>query len=181
MPGRHAIPGLEPADPRAPESAERLGRLRRRFPAGWERVQALARFAPSPDLALAGVERYADAAGALPEEDDLLEALALLSGASRLAAGLLAREPALLRRAGRSRFLSRPRPELHLLQLAHRAVRRLDPEDVEGLNRLLRRIRAREVVRISLRDLDRARVGEVTGELSSLATAALDVAIRFHD
>jgi glutamate-ammonia-ligase adenylyltransferase len=181
MPGSHAIPGLEPADPRAPGSAERLDRLRRRFPASWERVQALARFAPSPDLALAGIERYADAAGALPEEDDLLEALALLSGASRLAAGLLAREPALLRRAGRSRFLSRPRPELHLLRLAHRAARRLDPEDLEGLNRLLRRIRAREVVRISLRDLDRARVGEVTGELSSLATAALDVAIRFHD
>jgi glutamate-ammonia-ligase adenylyltransferase len=181
MPAAHAIPGLEPAEPSAPESAERLARLRRRLPDGWERILALARLAPSPDLALAGVERYVDSAGAPPPQADLLEALALLGGASRLAAGLFAREPVLLRRVARSRFLSRPRPELQLLRLLHRAARRLDPEDVDGLNRLLRRARAREVVRISLRDLERARVGEVTGELSSLATAALDVAIRFHD
>ncbi len=181
MPGTHAIPGLEPAEPGAPESAERLARLRQRVPAGWERILALARLAPGPDLALAGVERYLDSAGALPPEADLLEALVLLGGASRLAAGILAREPVLLRRVARSRFLGRPRPELQLLRLLHRAARRLDPEDVDGLNRLLRRARAREVMRISLRDLERARVGEVTGELSSLATAALDVAIRFHD
>ncbi len=180
-PAAHAIPGLEPAEPGAPESAERLARLRRRFPDSWERALALARLAPSPDLALAGVERYADSAGAPPPEDDLLQALSLLGGSSRLAAGLLAREPVLLRRAARSRFLSRARPELQLLRLLHRAARRLDPEDVAGLNRLLRRARARELVRISLRDLERARVGEVAGELSSLATAALDVAIRFHD
>jgi glutamate-ammonia-ligase adenylyltransferase len=179
--GGHAIPGLEPAEPRAPESAERVERLRGRFPGRWEAALAQARLTPSPDLALAGMERWADAAGRLPPEDDLLEALALLCGASRLAAGLMAREPGLLRRAARSRFLTRPRLELQLLRLLHRAARRLDPEDVDGLNRLLRRARARELVRISLRDLRRARVDQVTGELSSLATAALDVAIRFHD
>jgi len=36
-------------------------------------------------------------------------------------------------------------------------------------------------VRIALRDLRRARMSEVTGELSALATACLDAAIRFHD
>ena len=62
-----------------------------------------------------------------------------------------------------------------------RAARRLDPDDVDGLHRLLRRFSAREVVRIALRDLRRARVDEVTGALSSLATSALQTAIAFHD
>ncbi|HET7754316.1 MAG TPA: bifunctional [glutamate--ammonia ligase]-adenylyl-L-tyrosine phosphorylase/[glutamate--ammonia-ligase] adenylyltransferase, partial [Anaeromyxobacteraceae bacterium] len=38
-----------------------------------------------------------------------------------------------------------------------------------------------EVLRIVLRDLRRARVVEVTGELSALACACVDAAIRFHD
>ncbi len=50
-----------------------------------------------------------------------------------------------------------------------------------GFHRLLRRLRAREVISIALRDLRRARMNEVTGELSALATACIDAAIRFHD
>jgi glutamate-ammonia-ligase adenylyltransferase len=127
------------------------------------------------------VERYVDGAGALPEERDLLEALVLLAGASRMIPALLARDPCLLRRAARSPFLLRARGEEHLRALLARAARSLDPDDVAGLDRLLRRVRAREVVRIALRDLRRARVKEVTGELSALATACIDAAVRFHD
>jgi glutamate-ammonia-ligase adenylyltransferase len=180
MPASHVIPGLEPADPSA-DSAERLARLARRHPARLEAVVAAARRAPDPDLALAGIERYADAAGAPPAEPDLLEALALLTGSSRMIATLLARDPRLLRRAARSPLLDRPRDEPGLRKLLARAARRLSPDDVDGFLRLLRRVRAREIVRISLRDLRRARVKEVTGELSALATACLDAAIRFHD
>lgn len=175
----HSIPGLAPAPPG--ESSEVLARLRRRFPAHVEELLAAAGLAPDPELALAGIERYADAAEAPPRDADLLEALALLAGSSRMVPALLARDPGLLRRAARSPFLLRPRPEANLRRLLERAARRLDPSDVEGFHRLLRRVRAREVVRISLRDLRRARVKEVTGELSSLATASLDAAIRFHD
>jgi glutamate-ammonia-ligase adenylyltransferase len=179
----HAIPGLGPSDLRAAESAERLARLSKRFPERVDEVVAAVRLAPDPDLALAGVERYADAAGALPapRDADLLQALVVLCGSSRMIAALLARDPALLRRAARSPFLARPRHEAELRALLGRAARRLDPEDVAGLNRLLRRLRAREVVRIALRDLRRARVREVTGELSALATACIDAAIRFHE
>jgi glutamate-ammonia-ligase adenylyltransferase len=42
-------------------------------------------------------------------------------------------------------------------------------------------VRDREVVRIALRDLRRARMAEVTGELSALAAACIDTAIRFCD
>jgi glutamate-ammonia-ligase adenylyltransferase len=181
MPAPPAIAGLPPADPCAPESAERLARLAKRFPERVDAIAAAVRVSPDPDLALAGVERYVDGAGALPAEGDLVEALVFLAGASRMIPALLARDPRLLRRAARSPFLRRPRPEADLRRLLARAACALDPDDVPGLDRLLRRVRAREVVRIALRDLRRARVKEVTGELSSLATSCLDAAIRFHD
>src|SRR5512138_3320040 len=180
MPPSHSIPGLPPAEFR-PESAERLARIGKRFPERLEEVAALCRLAPDPDLALSGVERFVDGAGALPTERDLLEALVLLSGASRMIPAILARTPRLLRRAARSPSLERPRTEEDLRALLARAARRLDRDDVEGFHRLLRRVRAREIVRISLRDLRRARVKEVTGELSALAAACIDAAIRFHD
>jgi glutamate-ammonia-ligase adenylyltransferase len=174
------VPGLEAAGFRAADTAERLARLDRRVGARRAEVDALCRLAPDPDLALAGVDRWLDVAE-LPRDRDLLEGLVLLSGASRLAAKELAKDPALLRRVARSPWLARPRPETHAWRLLARAARRLDGEDVGGLHRLLRRFAAREVVRIALRDLRRARVGDVTAELSGLATACLDVAIRFHD
>ena len=105
----HLLTGLPPAEPRAAESAERLARLRKRFPGRVDELAEAARLAPDPDLALAGVERYVDGAGAPPAERDLLEALAVLAGASRMIPALLARDPRLLRRAARSPFLQRPR------------------------------------------------------------------------
>ncbi len=181
MIAEHAIPGLAPAEPRAPDAGERRRRLEGRFPGQAAEAWALCRLAPDPDLALAGVERYADAAGGLPREPDLLQALTLLCGASRHLAGVLARSPHLLRRAARSRHLVRARAEAELRRLLSRSAARLDPDDVAGLHRLLRRMRNREMVRIALRDLRRARMAEVTGELSALAAACLDAAIRFCD
>src|SRR5512133_2909732 len=160
----HAIAGLEPAPPRAPESAERLGRLAKRFPDRIQAISGAVALAPDPDLALAGIERFVDGAGAPPAERDLLEALALLAGSSRMIPALLARDPVLLRRAARSPLLLRPRTEADLRRLLVRAVRLVGSDDGEGFNRLLRRVRAREIVRIALRDLRRARVKEVTGE-----------------
>ena len=177
----HAIPGLPPQPFRAPDAAERRARLARRFPERAAALEAACQLAPDPDLALAGAERYADAAERLPEEADLLEALALLCGSSRMMASLLARDPRLLRQAARSPFLLKARTEPALRRVLARAARGLDRDDVAGFHRLLRRLRAREVVRIALRDLRRARMSEVTGELSALAGACLDAAIRFHD
>ena len=177
----HVIPGLQPAGFQAPETAERLARLESRHPEALPALASACWHAPDPDLALAGAERFADAAGGLPREPDLLQALALLCGASRLVAGLLARDPRLLRRVARSPWLLRTRPERDLRRLLARAAARLDREDVAGFHRLLRRVHAREVIRIALRDLRRAKMSEVTDELSSLATGCLDAAIRFHD
>ena len=178
-----APPQVEPIPFRdAATARERLARLAgRATPATLDRLAALCARAPDPDLALAGVERYADAAGGLPPEPALLEALVLVCGASRMLATVLAREPHLLRRTAGSRRLHTPRDEDELRRLLARAAARLDPDDVPGLHRLLRRVRAREVIRIALRDLRRARMSEVTDELSALATACLDIAIRFHD
>jgi glutamate-ammonia-ligase adenylyltransferase len=146
-----------------------------------DRLLARVALAADPDLCLAGIDRYLDNAGALPTEPDLLDGLVLLCGSSRMLATLLARSPYLLRRTVRSRWLARPRNEPDLRRFLERAVRRLDPDDVAGLNRLLRRVRTRQVLRIALRDLRRVRVREVTEELSTLATACLHTAIQFHD
>lgn len=174
------LPGIPSLD-LGPSSAERVLRLSRSLGSRANEVTELCRLAADPDLALSGVERFLDAAGSLPEERDLLEALCLLCGSSRLIASLLAREPRLLRRVARSHYLYRPRPRGELGRILERASRPLSPDDVAGLNRLLRRVRAREIVRIALRDLLRAKVIEVTGELSALAFACLEAAIRFHD
>jgi glutamate-ammonia-ligase adenylyltransferase len=177
----HAIPSLPPADFTSPSAAERRTALERRFP---DRVQVLieaCRRAPNPDLALSGVDRFADVTGTLPAEDDLLQALALLCGASRMIAALLARWPHLLRRCARSPYLARPKPAPQLERLLARAASRLEPNDVEGLLRLLRKVRASEMIRIALRDLRRARVSEVTAELTALAVACVETAIQFHD
>jgi glutamate-ammonia-ligase adenylyltransferase len=177
----HAIPGLPPAEFTDPASAERLARVERRLGARAAELAELCRLAPDPDLALAGAERYVDAAGALPASRELLEALVLLCGASRLASTLLAADPRHLARAARPSRINRAHTEVRLRRVLARAVRGLDEDDVDGFHRLLRRLRAREIVRIILRDLRRARVAEVTAELSALACACLDAAIRFHD
>ena len=180
LPSAHGLPGLPPEPLRAPDSAERIARLARRVP-DLDRVLARVALAADPDLCLAGVDRYLDTAGELPKDPDLLDGLVLLCGSSRMLATLLARSPYLLRRTVRSRWLARPRNEPDLRRFLARAVRRLDPDDVAGLNRLLRRVRGRQVLRIALRDLRRVRVREVTEELSTLATACLHTAIQFHD
>jgi glutamate-ammonia-ligase adenylyltransferase len=182
LPSDALVPGLgvAPAPFRAADAEERLGRLRKLLGPRLEEVEALCHLAPDPDLALAGVERFLDVE-ALPAGRDLLEALVLLTGSSRLAASALARDPRMLRRAARSPFANRARPEDSMRGVLARAVRRIDPEDVAGLHRVLRRFASREVLRIALRDLRRARVDEITGDLSSLASAALHAAIGFHD
>ena len=141
----HSIPGLPPEAPRAPESAERLAAppAPRAGPRS-TRSLALCRLAADPDLALAGVERYVDGAGELPADRDLLEALVLLCRLLADGAGAARARPAPPppRRplAASSR---RPRDEADLRRLLARAVRRLDPDDVAGFLRLLRRVRAR--------------------------------------
>src|SRR3990172_9893391 len=92
---------LEPAPLCSPSAIERLSQLERRFPGQSAELLAACKLAPDPDLALTGVDRFADAAGALPREPGLLQTLALLCGASRMIAALLYREPSLLRRSAR--------------------------------------------------------------------------------
>ena len=143
LPSAHGHSSLPPQAPRSPDSTERLARLARRVP-DVDRLLARVQLSPDPDLCLAGLERYLDAAGALPTAPDLLDGLVLLCGSSRMLASLLARAPHLLHRTVRSRWLSRPRGEPDLRRFLARAVRRLDPDDTPGLLRLLRQVRSRQ-------------------------------------
>ncbi len=59
-------PGPPPAPLRAPGALERLTRLRERSPARADALEEACQLAADPDLALAGADRFADAAGGLP-------------------------------------------------------------------------------------------------------------------
>jgi glutamate-ammonia-ligase adenylyltransferase len=167
-------------DPAPQATAARTSRLLQRFPETAPQLIAGCEASADPELALAGVERYADAVGDLPAEAELRETLVALAAGSRMLVGLLGRHPAALRRLARHPHRHRPRPEGNLGALLRRAARRLPPGDTAALHALLRRVRHREMARIALRDLTGAPVSEVTAELSTLADASLEVAIDFH-
>src|SRR5690349_17006952 len=121
---------IDPAPFRDEAAArDRLARLAARAgPCAVEELRLRCAEAADPDLALAGAERYADAAGALPAGPELLAALVVLCGASPMRAGLRASAPHLLRRAAASAL--RGRDEARLRRVLARGAARLDPDDV---------------------------------------------------
>src|SRR6266702_5742369 len=98
MSPRSATSAVEPTPFRNEAAAhDRLTRLASRSGAdAVEELRLRCAGAADPDLALSGAERYADAAGALPADPALLDALVLLCRPSPMLAGLLARAPHLL-------------------------------------------------------------------------------------
>jgi len=157
-----------------------------RFPRGpalLEAALAAASGAPDPDLYLLNLARLAEslpagdlwAAFARPEGPRILAALL---GASAFLPERLARDPALFAdlfvRGGVRR---RADPGA----LAREAMERADAAaDEEAIKQDLRRIKAREMARIAARDLGGlAPLEEVMEDLSALAAAALEGAVRF--
>ncbi|HEY5975705.1 MAG TPA: bifunctional [glutamate--ammonia ligase]-adenylyl-L-tyrosine phosphorylase/[glutamate--ammonia-ligase] adenylyltransferase [Geobacteraceae bacterium] len=135
---------------------------------------------PAPDMAINNLERVTSVVG----RDDLLAAcgrkgqpgqLMTLLGSSPFLTNILCRDPAYFTDLFTSRLLETRRSEAEMLA----ALRQFIPAgtDFPGLFPLLRRFKFREVLRIATRDLvGLAPLEEVTGELSALATAALQLA-----
>ena len=180
-PPTHLVPGRPAARAATPPSGSRASRgASARAPT---RSSSSAALAPDPDLALAGVGALRRRRGRPARGARISSRRSCSSAARRACRRRCSRaDPRLLRRAARSPFLARPRTEAELRARprargapARRGRRRRASTGCCGA------LRAREVVRIALRDLRRARVAEVTGELSALASACIDAAIRFHD
>jgi len=163
-----------------------LSDLLQRLPrehAGWDRICRAAAAAPDPDLLFLNLSRWVDSlpgaflARAFARED-LLSPIGALLGGSEFIPEQIARRPEifgfLFLEDG---VLRRPAPEA-LGREALAAADRCATE--EEIKRDLRRMKHREVARIAARDLSGiAPLREVTEDLSRLASAALEGAVRF--
>jgi len=151
--------------------------------AGWESIYRSAAVAPDPDLFFLNLSRWFDSLpGAILtrafSREDLLPLIGALLGGSEFIPEQIARRPEIF----------------EFLFLEDGALRRSGPEALgreavaaadrcateEELKRDLRRMKHREIARIAVRDLSGlAPLPEVTEDLSRLASAALEGAVRF--
>ncbi|MCR4309667.1 MAG: bifunctional [glutamate--ammonia ligase]-adenylyl-L-tyrosine phosphorylase/[glutamate--ammonia-ligase] adenylyltransferase [Deltaproteobacteria bacterium] len=163
-----------------------LSDLLQRLPrehAGWESIYRAAAVAPDPDLFFLNLSRWFDSLpGAILTRafarDDLLPLIGALLGGSEFIPEQIARRPEIFEFLFlEDGVLRRPGPEAlgrEALAAADRCVTE------EELKADLRRMKHREVARIAARDLSGvAPLPEVTEDLSRLASAALEGAIRF--
>ncbi|MHB1012604.1 MAG: [protein-PII] uridylyltransferase family protein [Desulfobacteria bacterium] len=162
--------------------SELLHRLPREH-AGWDRICRAAAPAPDPDLFFLNLSRWVDSLpGAILTRafarEDLLPLIGALLGGSEFIPEQIARRPEIFRFLFlEDGVLRRPGPEA-LGQEALAAADRCATE--EELKRDLRRMKHREIARIAARDLSGvAPLPEVTEDLSRLASAALEGAVRF--
>ena len=151
--------------------------------AGWENIFRAAEHAADPGLFFLNLSRWADS---LPSDDlakafgreERLAAIGALLGGSEFIPEQMARRPEVFESLFlRDGVFLRPTPE----GLAREAVAAADRCATEAeLKAELRRIKHREIARIAARDLSGlAPLPEVTADLSALASAALEAAVRF--
>ncbi len=112
----------------------------------------------------------------LDEDTSLL--LSLCCQRAPYLAKLLAREPSRLLRVGESPYLHRAKRAEILSEELARLVENVD--ETEDFDRILRSFRADELVRLGAREMELGTPFEVGEELSNLADACLDRAIKFH-
>jgi glutamate-ammonia-ligase adenylyltransferase len=93
-------------------------------------------------------------------------------------ATLLARDPARLFRVARDPYLRREKPRSQLITEAHAAAGQVTTG--AELRAALRRLRADELVRLGVRELELGLDTEVGRELGRLADVCFDAAIAFH-
>ncbi|MGE3547240.1 MAG: bifunctional [glutamate--ammonia ligase]-adenylyl-L-tyrosine phosphorylase/[glutamate--ammonia-ligase] adenylyltransferase, partial [Kofleriaceae bacterium] len=148
------------------------------------RPSDLARGAPDEGDASRRAERLFDAASQcgldLAGLDDAGVRIATLScQAAPYLASLLTRDPHRLVRVARDPYLRREKPREVLVAEIEAAIRSVTTTN--QLRAALRRMRADELVRLGVRELELGLDTEVGRELSRLADTCFDAAIGFHD
>ncbi|HEX9204588.1 MAG TPA: hypothetical protein VF853_01545, partial [Candidatus Deferrimicrobiaceae bacterium] len=163
-----------------------LSDLRRSLPwghEGWDGIFRAAGSAPDPDLFFLNLSRWVDSLPPAYLSDTFargghLPVIGALLGGSEFIPEQIARRPEVFEHLFlRDGVLGRPSPA----ELAREALAAADASaSEEELKRALRRIKHREIARIAARDLSGlAPLPEVTEDLSALAAAALEGAVRF--
>jgi glutamate-ammonia-ligase adenylyltransferase len=147
--------------------------------AGAGTLDELARAGPDPEGAGPYLARFVEAGGRVPDDAEGRRLLvALLSNGSYLANLLLADVPALDRLA-RDPFLRRPKPRDRLR--AETAAACAEARDLRSVQRGLRRHFRGEMLRLGAREIGWGTTLEVAHELSALADASLEEAVRVCD
>ena len=182
------------ASPSAWEEPAKAARLLARLPADTglapaevAQLEELCAKSADPDGALHGAARALTARrerlGA-PARATALAPLVTLAAASRFLVAHLAARPRLVDLLSHPRFQRQTLGAAAARKSALALLRGADPRDPREpalLAARLRRHKVAQVLRIALRDLlGRAKIPEATAELSFLAAATLEVAVRFH-
>ncbi|MBA3501902.1 MAG: bifunctional [glutamate--ammonia ligase]-adenylyl-L-tyrosine phosphorylase/[glutamate--ammonia-ligase] adenylyltransferase, partial [Deltaproteobacteria bacterium] len=148
------------------------------------RPSDLAIGAPDPADALRRAERLFEVAGQssldLTGLDSLgVQVATLVCQAAPYLATLVTRDPHRLVRVAADPYLQHEKPREVLVAEVAAHVREVTTPD--ALRRVLRRIRADELVRLGVRELELGLDTEVGRELARLADVCFDAAIAFHD
>jgi len=145
----------------------------------------IAQDAPDPPDALRRAERLFESASQTGLDLDGLDeaGVRIATLACRCApylATLLTRDPRRLVRVAADPYLKREKPrEILAAELARQIDAARSPVELRSA---LRRVRADELVRLGIRELDGDDAGSIVGrQLSYLADVSFDAAIRFHD
>ena len=182
------------AAPGSWEEPERATKLLLRLPgetglaaAEVARLEELCARSADPDGALQGAARALRARFERlhgPARASALGPLVALAAASQFLPAHLAARPRLVDLLSHPRFQRQTRGHASARGAALHLLHALRPEDPKAgalLATRLRRHKVIEVLRIALRDLlGRARIPEATAELSHLASACFEAAVRFH-
>jgi glutamate-ammonia-ligase adenylyltransferase len=143
----------------------------------------LAAFAPDVADARRRAERLFEAAGQRLDFSRLdpagVRVATLACQSAPYLATLITRDPHRLERVAKDPYLRREKPRDVLV--AEVAAATHGTTTTEELRRVLRRIRADELVRLGVRELELGLDTEVGRELARLADACFDAAIAFHD
>ena len=165
----------------AARSATNLRLLQQLLPDHLVRQITVAALAtPLPDMALNGLERVSvvvgtDALVAVGEQKNRLAQLLMVCGSSPFLVNILSRDPSYFDYLFTRRGIDIRRSETEMLAQLHSQVTK--ETDFPALFPILRRFKFLEILRIAARDLNGlAPLEEVTGELSALAAASLQVA-----
>ncbi|HEY0708750.1 MAG TPA: bifunctional [glutamate--ammonia ligase]-adenylyl-L-tyrosine phosphorylase/[glutamate--ammonia-ligase] adenylyltransferase, partial [Polyangia bacterium] len=131
---------------------------------------------PDPETAAAYLARFASGGGEVPNTPDAQALLAGLLGNGGYLADLLLAEPRQFAALLVDPHLVTPKPRAQLL--AEAATACAEAHDLPSLQRGLRRFARQEMLRLGAREVALERTLEVATELSALADAALEQAVR---
>jgi glutamate-ammonia-ligase adenylyltransferase len=140
-------------------------------------IERLVAEGPDPEGALPSLERFREAGGRVPDDDEGRALLvALLSNGSYLS-DLLLSDVGALETLARDPFLRRPKPAA--LVAAEVAEAAAPARDFRDLQRRLRGAARREMLRLGAREVGWGATMEVARELAGLADACLEAAVGF--